>query len=264
MARGLKKALPLKASALSITEKEVPVSTEEDTQVNQETAAPEAPVQAIQPEEVRIEPTDVLLNVVEVPLTRGGFMAAVAEELPKAEAPKEEEPKVETSSVVRFNGKLAMTVSDEMLQMLGIMQSKGNAALTPVLDIINYTSTMRPGVRNDEQLVLAAQMSLYRSILLIIRTSEESFKLAWLTLLRLVQEHKYNGAWRDDYLFRGMENIGLNKTQRDFFVSILTLLKETSDPATRKQNVKRMKFDREMRSVLTEADRQRLKEFYGI
>lgn len=151
-----------------------------------------------------------------------------------------------------------LPVSDTTRSMLDRVVRVGTEKTVPLAAVVDYCARMRPaaGVHDDE--AVRAQVSLYRAIETIMRDTSEAYPYMLAALLSIINEHRGDdGAFAFHYIFRQMENVPLNTTERKVFYELITFFINASS-ATNREELKR-----QARPYFTSAQVARVAKAFG-
>ena len=92
--------------------------------------------------------------------------------------------------------------------------------------------------------------------------SDEDFEKLLKTVFAFFEEHK-NGVFHETRVFRGMDNIPLNKDDRAAFTRLLNLFKLVANPQSRKIALKQVDLNASLQYSVTEQGKNRLMSFFN-
>lgn len=138
---------------------------------------------------------------------------------------------------------------------------------TPVfkveLELNNYAEAMDRKKAINPEVGGKWQFSLYQFIKTLLNSpNQEEFNKEWTTLLNFFAKNK-DGIFNEQYLFRFPEHWPGSPVEYATFRRVLFTIIETTDPKTRRKAVTTLDLTK-VTEGLTEAQKQRLFNFYGV
>ena len=151
-----------------------------------------------------------------------------------------------------------LPVSDTTRSMLDRVVRVGTEKTVPLAAVVDYCARMRPAAGTHDDEAVRAQVSLYRAIETIMRDTSEAYPYMLASLLSIINEHRGDdGAFAFHYIFRQMENVPLNATERKVFYELITFFINASG-ATNREELKR-----QARPYFTSAQVARVAKAFG-
>jgi hypothetical protein len=146
------------------------------------------------------------------------------------------------------------------------LKAKGSIAEKSLIQSLeSYIAAMKPGMPVAEHDGAQHQYTLWRTMhSLIHQSSPEEFPKQWNLLLAFFFNNQNEGqVFHDRYVFRFSEYWNRHEDELNAYQRLLNLVKLTSNPNTRKQNLKQVSLDRTLSVGFTEDGRQKLLSFYA-
>ena len=218
---------------------------------NKVTATEEQAQDLIQEPVIKEQKAEEVLQEPVVEVTEPAAVAA-AEEPPSAEA-EEQAPKAEEKEVKD------QSAWEKKIEKIKTEGSVGERTLVNGLE--NYVTKMAPGRVMSMQEIATQQLTLWRCIKLAVE-NEEEFSSMYKLLIDYAKEYK-DAAFNERYLFRGMENVTLDKDQIHAFLGSLNVIKLASISKSKKEAAAQVDLNRVMdERVFSEGARNRVISFF--
>lgn len=152
---------------------------------------------------------------------------------------------------------------DVLLQNLKNKGSLSEKSLIQSLE--SYLVAMQPGRPITDTEGMQHQYTLWRTIHSVVhQVTHEDFAKHWNLLLAFFAQYQGdNQVFHDRYVFRFSEHWTRDESELQAFQRILNLIKLTSNPNTRKQNLKQVSLNRTLEVGFSEEARQKLLSFYA-
>lgn len=189
--------------------------------------------------------------------------APIVEEAPIETTPESAPaPVVEASTpapVVAEERASSGSLEDRMAQML----SSGTALEKVVVETLNdYTAKMKPGLVLSPDQLNQNQLQLWRLLRLVIE-SESDFQSTYTLIIDFARAHK-DDVFHDRYLYRGMDNISLDKNTTTYFMGSLNVIKLAATSKNKQEAMAQVDLNRVMNEhVFSEAARNRVMAYYS-
>lgn len=126
-----------------------------------------------------------------------------------------------------------------------------------------YVRDMAPRKIVSDGKINENQVRLYRAITQAINSPEVNFVRAFTNLLEFFENHK-DGAFHEDRIFRGLENLTLQLSEITAFQRLINMIKATCNKKSRALAVKQIDFVATLQFGVTEQGRNRIFAFYNI
>lgn len=137
-----------------------------------------------------------------------------------------------------------------------------SAAKNGFAELAEYLKAMAPGRQMDPLKGAQHQVSLYRTLQLLLNQSGDEFPKVFGTLLKVFDEHSL-GALGGQRVFRFTDNIALSRDDRFGFERLLNLLVHTANPQGRAAAVKTIDFPRTLQFGVTEDTRRKILGYFN-
>lgn len=150
------------------------------------------------------------------------------------------------------------------LQALLDHLSTNKIAQAAFAELHNYLVEMKPGKMMDWEQGARYQVSLYRTLQLIINQTTDDFPRVFGTLLAVYHEFGIGrGALGPQHLFRFTGMINMTADDIKGFHSLNHLLVMLADPSERAANIKHIDFNVQLQHGLTEDGRRRILAYFN-
>lgn len=127
----------------------------------------------------------------------------------------------------------------------------------------DYADKMAPNKAPGAAEGKAQQLSLWKTILMVLQLEGTEFVKAYGTLLAFVNEHR-NGALNERYYYRWFPELAISAADRRNFDRMLNLMVATCDPATRRLGLQQVDLVSSVAGFRDGAIQQRVTEFYSL
>ena len=165
-------------------------------------------------------------------------------------------PTVVTETKSETTPTMTQTVVSKPSETFGLIGQRVMSILT------TYADKMAPRKPVTDVVINEQQRLLFDALLKTINDSDEDFEKLLKTVFAFFEEHK-NGVFHETRVFRGMDNIPLNKDDRAAFTRLLNLFKLVANPQSRKIALKQVDLNASLQYGVTEQGKNRLMSFFN-
>lgn len=131
-----------------------------------------------------------------------------------------------------------------------------------VSSLIKYVESMHPGKMLSAQELNQNQLNLWRLIRLAIE-SEKDFDSCYPLIIEFAREYK-DAAFHDRYLYRGMENINMDKDNLTYFLGSLNVIKLAATSRNKREAMAQVDLSRVMNEkIFSEEGRNRVIQYFS-
>lgn len=188
----------------------------------------------------------------------GGVVASASAKVGVVSTPAQVQATAEAKAAVLKKGIWSENIS-ALLERL----KDNKMAVAAFAELENYLVQMAPGKQMEWEQGARYQVSLYRTLQLIINQIDKDFELVFGTLLATYHEFGMGrGALGPQHLFRFTGMINMSADDIKGFHKVNHLLLMLADPEQRAQNIKHVDFNAQLAHGLSDDGRRRVLSFF--
>jgi hypothetical protein len=228
-------------------EEQTPLSTEESVQQSvQNESYPQSLVEQV------VTPVPVSFAEVVVPVT-----------------PTVQTPPTVIPNVVKATSKSTVTDKTDYPEVTGIPDADRVLKTVPaahqvgIQRLMEYATKMDPRKPIDPPEGAKAQVTLFRIIQNTINREETYFRQIFAAILAMFT-HDKTGVFKEANVFRFMDNVALNETERKAFVRLVDMIKLLGPKDSRAVALKQVDMSKTLQMGLTDEGRRRILNFFNI
>lgn len=176
---------------------------------------------------------------------------------------------VVTPNVVKSTNKSATVDKTEYPEVTGIadadrvLKTVPAAHQTGIQRLMEYSTKMDPRNPIDPTEGAKAQVALFRIIQNTINREEVYFRQIFAAILAMFT-HDKTGVFKEVNVFRFMDNVALNDTERKAFVRLIDMIKLLGPKDSRAIALKQVDMSKSLQFGLTDEGRRRILNFFNI